>query len=62
MTEAQGAALRRDSGENTSFRERHESLSDGGAHCGVVTFEDGETTGEMPGKLIRGPQTMAPSR
>jgi len=23
---------------------------------GVVTFEDGEATGEMPGKLIRGPQ------
>ena len=23
---------------------------------GVVTFEDGEATGGMPGKLIRGPQ------
>jgi len=23
---------------------------------GVVTFENGEATGEMPGKLIRGPQ------
>ncbi len=27
---------------------------------GVVTFEDGEATGEMPGKLVRGPQ-MAPT-
>ncbi len=23
---------------------------------GVVTFENGEATGEMPGKLVRGPQ------
>jgi N-acyl-D-aspartate/D-glutamate deacylase len=27
---------------------------------GLVTFEDGEATGEMPGKLVRGPQ-MAPA-
>jgi N-acyl-D-aspartate/D-glutamate deacylase len=26
---------------------------------GVVTFENGEATGEMPGKLIRGPQVAA---
>jgi N-acyl-D-aspartate/D-glutamate deacylase len=24
---------------------------------GVVTFENGEATGELPGKLIRGPQS-----
>ena len=24
---------------------------------GVITFEHGEATGQMPGKLIRGPQT-----
>jgi N-acyl-D-aspartate/D-glutamate deacylase len=24
---------------------------------GVVTFEKGESTGELPGKLVRGPQT-----
>ncbi|HEX5376978.1 MAG TPA: amidohydrolase family protein, partial [Phenylobacterium sp.] len=28
---------------------------------GVVTFENGEATGDMPGKLIRGPQA-APAR
>jgi N-acyl-D-amino-acid deacylase len=27
---------------------------------GVVTFENGEATGELPGKLIRGPQ-VAPA-
>ena len=26
---------------------------------GKVTFEDGQPTGEMPGKLIRGPQAGA---
>ncbi len=26
---------------------------------GEVTFEDGESTGALPGKLIRGPQTAA---
>ena len=28
---------------------------------GAVTFEDGEATGEMPGRLIRGPQRQAAS-
>ena len=28
---------------------------------GAVTFENGEATGEMPGRLIRGPQRQAPS-
>jgi N-acyl-D-amino-acid deacylase len=23
---------------------------------GVITFEDGESTGDLPGKLVRGPQ------
>jgi N-acyl-D-aspartate/D-glutamate deacylase len=26
---------------------------------GVVTFEDGEATGELPGRLVRGPQPAA---
>ncbi len=28
---------------------------------GAVTFENGRETGEMPGKLIRGPQRQAAS-
>ena len=26
---------------------------------GIVTFENGESTGELPGRLIRGPQRQA---
>jgi N-acyl-D-aspartate/D-glutamate deacylase len=29
---------------------------------GAVTFENGEATGEMPGKLIRGPQRQPTAR
>jgi N-acyl-D-aspartate/D-glutamate deacylase len=32
----------------------------GGRTCsGVVSFENGESTGELPGKLVRGPQAGA---
>jgi N-acyl-D-aspartate/D-glutamate deacylase len=27
-------------------------------HSGVVTFENGESTGELPGRLVRGPQAV----